>query len=104
MNVAEQPHTETYRTCMNVSTLLRDLCQQNLWVMDNFIIIANGASSELTTLHLPTGVIRERKLNNAKGFSSKYSVAECFKVVIGDHRDQKAMIREAEVCLHPSGK
>ena len=111
MIVADLPNAETYRACMNVSILFRVLCQQELRVMDNFVLLQhNGLCGRLhselfKTVHLPTDNIQEMQLrtqnfHNVGGFPSP----ETFKVVIGSQRDRKSLLHDVEICFEPVNK
>lgn len=106
--------TETYCACMDVSTLFRDLCQQSLRVIDNFVFLANGVPSGdldsengcdvLRTLHLPTGIVQEMQPPVARYrlcANDKRSDAEYFKVVFGSQRNRRTILPDMEVCLMP---
>ena len=46
MIIACLPDIETYCTCMGVSILFRDLCQQDLRVVDNLFVVASGLPAD----------------------------------------------------------
>ena len=123
MIIAYLPDTETYRTCMGVSILFRDLCQQDLRVIDNLVIFANGLpakkqdldldeaqnddSDVFKTLHLLNGIGREVEFCNARNRFHRIqgcSNAEQFKVVVGSQRDRRTILTDMEVCLRPVAK
>ncbi len=109
------PDTETFRTCMDVSTVFRDICQQQLWVMDNFVVLPNGTSSKdrarklnemhtdtpfIQTVHIPTDTTSSLQLPETlyKLLPMSYpSDKEHFKVVLGSQRDRRTMIYDMNV-------
>lgn len=119
MVIANLPDVETYRACMDVSTVFRDICHQDLWVMDNFVVRGMGALSEnhsddaneaqsgtnlFSTLHLPTGVIQPIWLCRFSRYTNEqreYPDREYFKVVIGSQRGRRSILRDTKVCLKP---
>ena len=115
MIIESLPDTETFRTCMDVSTIFRDLCQQQLWVMDNFVVLTNGTPSKnhacklnegqigtpiINTYHLPTGIIQGSLVPKALYKllpTSCFSDREEFKVVLGSQRDRRTILHDMDV-------
>lgn len=121
--IAYLPDTETRRTCMGVSILFRDLCQQDLRIIDDLVVIASALPAEkqslelneaqnddsklFKTIHLLSGIVREMEFCNAKDrFHGRQgcSSAEHFKVVVGSQRDRRTVLPDMEVCLRPVEK
>lgn len=121
--IAYLPDTETYRTCMGVSILFRDICQQDLRVIDNLVVVACSLPAENHDLELNeaqndnshliktrndiNGIVREMEFCNAEDRFHRgqgCSTAEHFKVVVGSQRDRRSILPGMEVCLKPVEK
>lgn len=119
--IANLPDVQTYRACMDVSIAFRDLCQQNLWIMDNLVLRgttdhpnlqkheAQRESNLFSTLHLATGIVQPMWFCRTSDYNSpyygddlgKYPDREWFKVVIGSQCGRRSVFQNMAVCLRP---
>ena len=105
--IGHLPDVETFRACMDASTVLRDLCHQELRVTADLSILPHGISSDdpspnsgrarykthlFKTLHRPTGVVQNMELCPAPAWKRNRSLDDDFEVVVGKERDRRSLL------------
>lgn len=98
---------ETYRACMNVSALFRDLCQQEVRLTDDVVFLETNVQTEGNASRDPSMVIttiqavgdyREDVVLSEKPYSYFDPPTDNdYQVVVGSQRNQRTILPDMEI-------